>query len=203
MLYLTATPANKTLNFKIRTSDNETIGAWFILSDSYYRSLPTVPSDVAVHVAKALKKRPTILFFHGNAATRAFNARILHYQALSSRLAANVLAIDYRGFADSTGTPSEEGLTRDARAAWDWLVDNGAEQEDILIVGHSLGTGVSMQLGAELSFNKIQCRGIVLLSVCPALFQRDISKPTVDAIAFLKYPSRVEHLPYVWTYTSD
>lgn len=155
---------NKTLNLKIRTSDNETIGAWFILSDSYYRSLPAVPFDVAVHVTKALKKRPTILFFHGNAATRAFHARILHYQALSSRLAANVLAIDYRGFADSTGSPSEEGLTRDARAAWDWLVHNGAEPEDILIVGHSLGTGVSMQLGVELSLHKIQCRGIVLLS---------------------------------------
>jgi len=88
-------------------------------------------------------------------------------------LAANVLAIDYRGFADSTGSPSEEGLTRDARAAWDWLVNNGAEQEDILIVGHSLGTGVAMQLGAELSLDKIQCRGIVLLSVRPAIFQRD------------------------------
>lgn len=150
-----------------------------------------------------MKNRPTILFFHGNAATRAFKARILHYQALSSRLAANVLAIDYRGFADSTGSPSEEGLTRDARAAWDWLVNNGAEQEDILIVGHSLGTGVSMQLGAELSLNEIQCRGIVLLSVRPAISKRDISKPIIDSIAFLKYQRGVEHLPYVWTYTSD
>ncbi|TFK40713.1 Alpha/Beta hydrolase protein [Crucibulum laeve] len=155
---------NKTLNFKLNTADNETLGAWFILSDSYYHSLPSLPSPVSAHVEIALRKRPTILFLHGNAATRAFKARILHYEALSARLQANVLAIDYRGFADSTGTPSEEGLVKDARAAWDWLVSRGARPEDILVMGHSLGTGVSAQLGAELSRDGIRPKGVVLLS---------------------------------------
>ena len=73
--------------------------------------------------------------------------------------------IDYRGFADSTGQPSEAGLLSDARSAFDWLVAHGKRAEDILIVGHSLGTGVSGLLGAELSSEGINCRGIVLLSV--------------------------------------
>lgn len=157
--------ANKTLNFKIQTPDNETLGAWFILSDTYYKSLPATPSDLDTHVPLALKQHPTILFFHGNAATRAFHARILHYEAYSSRLSANVLAIDYRGFADSTGKPSEAGLVRDGRAGWDWLIAQGAKAEDILVVGHSLGTGVSAQLAAELSEEGINYRGVVLLSV--------------------------------------
>lgn len=157
--------ANKTLNFKLNTSDNETLGAWFILSDTYYHSLPTVPSSLESHIPITVGRHPTIIFFHGNAATRAFHARILHYGAFSSRLRANVLAIDYRGFADSTGQPSEAGLVRDGRAAWDWLIAQGAKEEDILIMGHSLGTGVASQLGAELSQENVKCRGVVLLSV--------------------------------------
>ncbi|GLB38272.1 putative serine aminopeptidase, S33 [Lyophyllum shimeji] len=154
----------KTLNFNIKTPDNETLGAWFVLSDQYYQSLPDIPSEFDTHIPLTLTRHPTILFFHGNAATRAFSARVLHYEAYSSRLGANVLAIDYRGFADSTGQPSEPGLVIDARAAWDWLLAQGAKEEDIILVGHSLGTGVVSQLAAQLSDNGYKPRGVVLLS---------------------------------------
>lgn len=70
---------------------------------------------------------------------------------LSTQFKANVLAIDYRGFADSTGSPSEAGLTRDARAAWDWLRDQGASESDILVLGHSLGTAAGAGLLGELA----------------------------------------------------
>ena len=136
------------------------------MSDSYYHSLPSVPSEPWNHIEMALKHRPTILFFHGNAATRAVRVRVGYYKAFTSRLGVNVLAIDYRGFADSTGTPSEAGLGQDGRAAFDWLLSNGARPEDILIMGHSLGTGVSSQLIAQLDAEELACRGIVLLSVC-------------------------------------
>ncbi|KAF5392010.1 hypothetical protein D9757_003349 [Collybiopsis confluens] len=155
---------NKTYNFKIQTVDNETLGAWFILSESFYQSLPshsTIPKPFVQH---ALRARPTILFFHGNAATRALKARIQHYSAFSSRLNVNVLAIDYRGFADSTGSPSEDGLVRDARAAYEWLISSGARGEDVLLMGHSLGTGVSARLAAELSREELPYRGVVLMS---------------------------------------
>ena len=158
-------PANRTLNLKIKTRDNETIGAWFVLSDPYYHSLPSIPTNVAAHVIPALKEYPVILFFHGNAVTRAAPCRIPVYQGFSSRLGTNVLVIDYRGFADSTGQPSEHGLLSDARSAFDWLVAHGKRAEDILIVGHSLGTGVAGMLGAELSSEGINPRGIVFLSV--------------------------------------
>lgn len=155
---------NKTYNFKIQTSDNETLGSWFILSDRQYQSIPFPPQSPELLISDAVRGSPTILFLHGNAATRAFNARVQHYQAYSSRLHANVLAIDYRGFAESSGAPSEDGLVRDARAAWEWLISQGAKGEDILIVGHSLGTGVGARLAAELSDEGVNYRGVVLMS---------------------------------------
>jgi abhydrolase domain-containing protein 12 len=149
----------------IQTSDKETIGAWFVLNEGYYQSLPTIPEDVSQHVLPALKSRPTVLFLHGNAATRAFKVRVAQYEAITARMNANVLAIDYRGYGDSTGSPSEPGLVKDARAAFDWLLNNGVKSEDIVIIGHSLGTGVGSQLGAQLGNAGIEPRGIVLMSV--------------------------------------
>ncbi|KAF9027500.1 abhydrolase domain-containing 12 [Hymenopellis radicata] len=155
---------NKTYNFKIHTSDNETLGAWFVLSDALYQTIPFPPSAPDLYIPEALRQFPTILFLHGNAGTRAFGARIQHYTAFSARMHANVLAIDYRGFAESSGSPSEDGLVCDARAAWEWLISQGARGEDILIVGHSLGTGVGARLAAELSDENVPYRGVVLMS---------------------------------------
>ncbi|KAK7056629.1 hypothetical protein VNI00_002346 [Paramarasmius palmivorus] len=155
---------NKTYNFKIHTTDNETLGSWFIFSESVYQALPTPRTSPQPYISEALRSRPTILFFHGNAATRAFSARVQHYSSFTSRLRVNVLAIDYRGFAESSGTPSEEGLVRDARAAWEWLLSQGAKGEDIIIMGHSLGTGVSARLAAELSEEGLAYRAVVLMS---------------------------------------
>jgi abhydrolase domain-containing protein 12 len=149
----------------INTPDNETIGAWFTFSDPYYHSLPSIPTDPAEHLIPALKHSPAILYLHGNAATRAFGSQIQHIKSFSSRLGANVLLIDYRGFGDSSGTPSEAGLVTDAKAAFDWLISHGKKAEDILIIGHSLGTGVAGQLGARFGKEGIECKGIVFLSV--------------------------------------
>ena len=63
-----------------------------------------------------------MLFFHGNAASRATGFRVQHCSTYASRFGANVLAVDYRSFGDSTGSPSPEGLAKDARAAWDWAI---------------------------------------------------------------------------------
>ncbi len=62
-----------------------------------------------------------------------------------------MLAIDYRGYADSEGVPSEEGLALDGRAAWDWAIANGARPDSIVLVGQSLGTGVAAKVAHRLS----------------------------------------------------
>ncbi|KAI0292478.1 Alpha/Beta hydrolase protein [Multifurca ochricompacta] len=167
----------KTHNVRIYTSDNETLGAWFTLADPFYLShkadlLTPTSSSSEEFIRSALHTHPTILFLHGNGGTRALRSRVQHYQAFAARLRANVLAPDYRGFGDSTGTPSEVGLTLDARAAWDWLRARGALPENILIVGNSLGTGVAVQFASGLESegedgdkrSGEQPRGVVLLA---------------------------------------
>ncbi|KAI0927529.1 hypothetical protein AcV5_008043 [Taiwanofungus camphoratus] len=161
--------SGKALNVKIQTHDNVTLGAWFILSDPYYQTLrsssseplPTPSSDT---IKVALQSHPTVLHFHGTAGTRASTWRVPLYSSFSSRLRANVLAIDYRGFGDSSGVPSETGLALDAYAAWNWLLDQGAKAEDVLIAGHSLGTGVSSKLAVRLAKEGVKPRGVVLMS---------------------------------------
>lgn len=156
----------KVANIKIVTPDNHTLGAWFILSDNVYQSMsfPPPPDAAENAVHEALTSQPTILFLHGNTATRAFYVRVRQYSGFSSRVRANVLAIDYRGFADSEGTPSESGLTIDSRAAWDWLITNGAKPEDVVIVGHSLGTAVASKLAVSLAEDGTHFKGLALLS---------------------------------------
>ena len=144
------------MNLNITTSDNETLGAWFILSDAFYQEFSKSSGHssrpfVEEEVRKSLQEHPTVIFFHGNAANRAAPYRVSLYSSLSTRLATNVLAIDYRGFGDSTGAPSEAGLLRDGRAAWDWLTNRGAKAGSIVIMGHSLGTSVSALLGEQLA----------------------------------------------------
>lgn len=140
------------MNVRIPTRDDLQLGAWIILppsSDSgstHHSRAPTITD-----ISASLQKRPTVLIFHGNAATRAVPFRVQHCSTYASRFGANVIAIDYRGFGDSQGTPSEEGLISDARAAWEWAVGHGAKAEDVLLVGMSLGTGVVSGLGAELA----------------------------------------------------
>jgi alpha-beta hydrolase superfamily lysophospholipase len=56
----------------------------------------------------------------------------------------NVLALDYRGFGRSAGTPSEAGLGLDARAALDALVaEPDVDPARVVLWGFSLGTGVA------------------------------------------------------------
>ncbi len=80
--------------------------------------------------------RRTVLFLHGNAGNishRRESIEIFH------RLGSNVLIIDYRGYGQSAGSPSETGLYLDAAAAWRHLtVDRGADPADVIIFGRSL-----------------------------------------------------------------
>jgi fermentation-respiration switch protein FrsA (DUF1100 family) len=90
---------------------------------------------------------PTIVYFHGNAGHLGF--RIAKYQALANG-GYGVLALSYRGFGSSEGTPSEQGLYEDARAAIHYaLGDLGLPIDRILLYGESLGSGVAVQMATE------------------------------------------------------
>ena len=90
--------------------------------------------------------KPTVLFFQGNAGDIADRApRLAFYQ--SKGLGAAFLS--YRGFGGSTGSISEPGLITDARTTYDWLRTTTPAAK-IVLTGESLGTGVAVQLAAEV-----------------------------------------------------
>lgn len=164
--------AGKAVNMRLLSADNNTIGAWFIFSEKIYRELPYPPPENIDFshprrrlIPSALRKAPTILYLHGNTGTRAHFLRTSFYTTLTARLGANVLSVDYRGYGDSEGKPTVQGVSRDARTAWNYLINQGAHPSDIVILGHSLGTAIAGILSSELSREGIRPRGTVLMAV--------------------------------------
>jgi len=97
---------------------------------------------------------PIILYLHGNGNNIA--ARSERYKNFVNA-GYGIFAVDYRGYGNSEGSPSEEGLYKDARAAMNWLEQH--YKTPILIYGESLGTGVAVQMGLEYRVS-----GIILQS---------------------------------------
>ncbi|MBO6716538.1 MAG: alpha/beta hydrolase [Rhizobiaceae bacterium] len=98
--------------------------------------------------------RPTAIFFHGNADT------VLNYGFMASALAQRgigLLAISYRGYGGSSGSPSEAGLIADGLAAFDWLTVR--HDGPVVLVGQSLGSAVAVAVATER-----QAAGIALIS---------------------------------------
>ncbi|MEE2830405.1 MAG: alpha/beta hydrolase [Myxococcota bacterium] len=126
------TPAALGLGYSelgLQTEDGITIQAWWIP----FRGDPAVDRNLAV------------VTFHGNAGTladRLEHTRLLHDLGVST------LAVEYRGYGDSEGSPSEDGLALDARAG---LAEarrriGGGK---VLVHGRSLGGAVAIGLAAD------------------------------------------------------
>ena len=114
---------------KIKTDDNIELLGWYHNKD--------------------LKKHKTILFFHGNAGSLENRIyKLNHFQEMN----VNFLIIAWRGFSGNKGKPSEEGLYKDGNSAIKWLIDKGVAEENIVIYGESLGTGVATHLSQNKNF---------------------------------------------------
>ena len=63
----------------------------------------------------------------------------------------NVFAFDYRGFGESAGTPTEQGLYDDATAAYRYLTrTERVPAARVILAGHSLGSAVAVDLATRL-----------------------------------------------------
>lgn len=59
--------------------------------------------------------------------------------------------VAYRGYSDSEGTPSEEGLSLDAEAIFEYLENSpDINPESIFLFGRSLGGAVAIDLAAKV-----------------------------------------------------
>ncbi len=118
----------------------------------------------------------TFLFCHGNA------GNLTHRLDILERLAAagiRTFIFDYRGYGRSEGKPGEEGLYRDARAAYDRLAaEPGVEPGRIFAYGESLGGAVAAQLTLDRP-----CAGVILQSTFRSL--RAIGRETFPVLHLL------------------
>ena len=91
--------------------------------------------------------RAVVLFNHGNGRNVTTRRHVI--ELFRDRMNTTVLVYDYRGYGKSTGRPTETGVLTDARAARRWLAARaGVRESDVVIAGHSLGTGVAVDLAA-------------------------------------------------------
>jgi fermentation-respiration switch protein FrsA (DUF1100 family) len=87
--------------------------------------------------------------------------RLKFYHELYSKAKCNILAVDYRGYGDSEGAPSEAGLNLDADAALKYVQAlPGINAKAIFVFGRSLGGAVAMSLAARNDANGA-VRGVI------------------------------------------
>ncbi len=98
-------------------------------------------------VAAPAPRGTTVLVLPGNGGSRA--DRVPLARALGAA-GFDVLLPDYRGYGGNPGSPTEEGLAADARAAHRHLVDErGVPPARLLLFGESLGAAVAARLARE------------------------------------------------------
>lgn len=115
----------------IETADGVRISGWY---------LPPAPHTSGT-------RSPAMLWFHGNIETVGSIASVIR-DFRPPGIA--VLAIDYRGYGESDGEPSEQGVYRDAEAAWDWLVTQPeVDSTRIAVYGRSIGSAIGLYLATH------------------------------------------------------
>ena len=95
--------------------------------------------------ALARDGKPTILYFHGNAANAANRAPRIE---LIQENGFGVLYLNNRGYGGSRGRPTEENNVADAIVAYDHLIGLGVPAGRIVAYGESLGSGQVVRLAA-------------------------------------------------------
>lgn len=110
----------------LQTDDGLTLTAWYHLSSQPYL--------------------PTLLYLHGNAGHIGYRSMLIKSYLNKGY---GVLLLTYRGFSGNPGSPSEEGLYKDARAAIQFLHAKGISDTCIVLFGESLGCAVAVQMATE------------------------------------------------------
>lgn len=165
----------------LTASDGVRLRAWFI---------PAARADA-----------PVMLCLHGNGGNisdRLEKMRIFHAAGAAQ------LWVDWRGYGESSGRPSEAGLYRDARAARDWLLSaKGVPASRLVLYGESLGNGPAVELAVrgpaaglivDSAFTNISDMARIVLPFMPRCFIPD-SFDNLAKFPAVKIPTLFLHSP--------
>ncbi len=136
---LERTPADIDLvfkNLKIKTHDSNTVHAWYI---------------------ERKNPKGVVLFCHGNAGN--ISHRLDRIELLRKN-SYSILIFDYRGYGESEGKPTENGLYDDALSCYQYMVRNlKIKPEEIILWGCSLGGSIASYVASQK-----KCRFLILES---------------------------------------
>ncbi len=93
-------------------------------------------------------KNEALIYFGGNAESVIYNAE----DFLKEFPQHTVYLLNYRGYGESTGNPTEKGIFSDALFLFDKVKN---KHQKISVIGRSLGTGVAVYLASRRPINKI------------------------------------------------
>lgn len=161
------------------TPDNEALSA---------RWIPN-PSPASV---------PTILF----SGRRGFRSK--HIVSLKSlwECGCSILLLHYRGFGESTGSPTEKGLITDGLTAYDWVRERTGQQTPVVLYGRSLGGAVAAQvalrrpvaaMALESTFTSIPAMARKLTNVPGVERIMETHFDTLSALKQLEMPLMIIH----------
>uniref|UniRef100_A0A3B3ZVU1 AB hydrolase-1 domain-containing protein n=1 Tax=Periophthalmus magnuspinnatus TaxID=409849 RepID=A0A3B3ZVU1_9GOBI len=116
---------NHTVNMYVSSEEGISLGVWLTVPESQWKEAQG--KDLNWYQESLGDGNPVFIYFHGNTKNR-YNTLGYH-----------VVVPDYRGFGDSTGEPTEDGLTTDALYIYNWVKARSGSSL-VVIWGHSLGT---------------------------------------------------------------
>jgi len=145
----------------------------------------------------AASRRPLVLMFHGNAGHRG--GRQGWYELLESA-GCDILAIDYQGYGDSEGAPSQIAVESDAVAAWQLASSElGYKPRDIVVMGISLGGAAAVHVTSLQSQASHPPAGLITVATFSSMLE--VAKSyypwfPVRAVLLDHYPSaeRMRHV---------
>ncbi len=153
------------------------------------------PGGVKLNAWFIKTKKPvaTVLFLHGNAGNISNRMGIIQ---MFHEANFNFFIIDWRGYGESQGVPSERGFYEDALASYKYLVnEEKVPPGEIVIYGKSLGANVAVDLASRVktgifigdsSFTSALDMGKELFSYIPGFLLKPIISVKFDALSKIK-----------------
>ncbi|VDM11198.1 unnamed protein product [Wuchereria bancrofti] len=150
-------------NFYLRGENGLRLGCWHILpSELAMNYRYSILNAREMELLMAAANNSVIVYLHGNSFDRSQSTRCGLYNLLAN-MGFHVLALDYRGYGDSNGSPSENGLIEDAKEIFRYARSHSGSN-DIYLWGHSMGTAIATAAAMEFSEKGLPPAGLILES---------------------------------------
>ncbi|XP_071354516.1 lysophosphatidylserine lipase ABHD12-like [Trachinotus anak] len=170
-----------TCNFYLNTEEGVSVGVWHTLpANQWEKAAGKSPEWYREALGDG---HPVIIYLHGNVGTRAIKHRVELVKILSTA-GYHVLSLDYRGFGDSSGEPSEAGLTSDALYLYQW-VKKQSRGSLVCLWGHSLGSGVATNAAVKLQEQGTAADALILEAPYTRIGEVVIKHPLAKMYMFL------------------